>query len=295
MYFKAFYHLINRKQFIIFKIFIIMEAQKVLNTDLIDIVFEGRNKQYGAYSLRKDYQKNVKKALFVGALAISFSISAPLLYSKIMSNANLSKAEEKVVNITMTEVEIEHTPPPIPPPPPKQVQPPSQTTVKYMPPVVKPDDLVQKEELPIPPKESENAGVEKVNGTGIQPIDEIPVKETPLTEVIVPKEDNGVCQVVEQQAEFQGGTTELMKYLRDNIKYPAIARDGTIQGRVVLRFVIEKDGSVNGITVLKSVHELLDKEAIRVVKSMPSWKAGKQGGRNVRSYFTLPVNFKLEG
>ncbi len=271
-----------------------MEAQKVLNTDLIDIVFEGRNKQYGAYSLRKDYQKNVKKALFVGALAISFSMSAPLLYSKIMSSANLLKVEEKVVTIKITDVEIEHTPPPIPPPPPKEVQAPSQTTVKYMPPVVKPDELVQKEELPIPPKESEHAGTDDTKGTGIQPLEDVIEKVTPPTEVVMPKEDNGVHQTVEQQAEFPGGTTELVKYLRDNISYPTIARDGTIQGRVVLRFVVEKDGSVNGITVLKSVHDLLDKEAIRVVKSMPSWKAGKQGGRNVRSYFVLPVNFKLE-
>jgi periplasmic protein TonB len=273
-----------------------MEAQKVLNTDLLDIIFEGRNKQYGAYLLRKDYQNNVRKALVVGALAVLSSMAAPLIYSKIMSNINLSKPTENVVNVKFTDMNISD-PVPLPPsPPPKKVPPPQQATIKYMPPVVKPDGQVQKEEPPVPPTGQTQAATETQDASsptiGVPTTTEIP-KEAPPVEV--PKEDTEVYQVVEQQAEFPGGTTELMKYLRDNIKFPAIARENGIQGRVVLKFVVEKDGSVNGITVLKSIHELLDKEAIRVVKSMPSWKAGKQGGRNVRSYFTLPVSFKLEG
>ena len=273
-----------------------MEPQKVLNTDLLDIIFEGRNKQYGAYFLRRNYQKNVRKALIVGALAVLFFMSAPLVYSKIMSSINPPKVAMNKVEVNLDDIKIEDAPPPPPPPPPpKEVPPPPQATVKYVPPVVKPDEQVQKEEPPVPPPGPTQAANKTEEGTGkveVPTTVDVPVVAPPVE---TPKEDTEVYQVVEQQAEFPGGTTELMKFLRDNIKYPAIARENGIQGRVVLKFVVEKDGSVNGITVLKSIHELLDKEAIRVVKSMPGWKAGKQGGRNVRSYFTLPVSFKLEG
>ena len=274
-----------------------MEPQKVLNADLLDIIFEGRNKQYGAYFLRKTYQKNVRKALIIGALGVMFFMSAPLLYSKIMSSINPPKPKMTSTEVKLEDIELpkDNLPPP-PPPPPKEIPPPPQATVKYVPPVVKPDAEVKKEEPPIPPQGDDKAGQEKKDGSG-----EIKTPDAPAEVAVVappveaPKEDNEVYQVVEQQAEFPGGTTELMKYLYSNIKYPAIARENGIQGRVVLKFVVEKDGTVNGITVLKGIHELLDKEAIRVVKSMPGWKAGKQGGRNVRSYFTPPVSFKLEG
>ena len=273
-----------------------MEPQKVLNTDLLDIIFEGRNKSYGAYLLRKTYEKNVRKALIIGALGVLFFMSAPLLYSKIMSSINPPKKALQTTEVKLDDIKIEDAPPPPPPPPPpKEIPPPPQATVKYVPPVVKPDEQVQKEEPPVPPPGPTQAANKTEEGSGkvvVPETQEVP-KEAPPVEA--PKEDNEVYQVVEQQAEFPGGQTELMKYLRDNIKFPAIARENGIQGRVVLKFVVEKDGNVNGITILKGVHELLDKEAIRVVKSMPSWKAGKQGGRNVRSYFTLPVSFKLEG
>ena len=103
-----------------------------------------------------------------------------------------------------------------------------------------------------------------------------------------------IYQVVEQQAVFMGGISELMKYIDSNKKYPAIAVENGIQGRVVLKFIVEKDGSLSDIKILKGVHELLDKEAIRVVKAMPNWTPGKQSGQTVRSYFTLPISFKLE-
>ena len=102
-------------------------------------------------------------------------------------------------------------------------------------------------------------------------------------------------QVVEQQAEFPDGQAALFKWLSQNIKYPAVARENNIQGKVILRFIVEKDGTVNGVTVLRGTNDLLDKEAVRVVKDMPKWKPGKQRGNAVRSYFTLPVVFKLEG
>jgi protein TonB len=102
-----------------------------------------------------------------------------------------------------------------------------------------------------------------------------------------------VFDVVEQQPEFPGGTTALMKFLNDNLNYPVVAQENGIKGRVTLKFVVSRDGSVGNIQVLKGVDPSLDKEAVRVVQSMPKWIPGKQNGKNVNVWFTLPVNFTL--
>ena len=127
-----------------------MEAQKVLQTDLLDIVFEGRNKNYGAYALRQSYEKNVKKAMFIGTLAVAFFAGAPFVYSKIMSNLLIAKPEERTVVIETKNIEIlkEKI---IVPPPPKEVKLPPQNTSIYVPPVVKIDDEVKNEVPPTPP------------------------------------------------------------------------------------------------------------------------------------------------
>ena len=269
-----------------------MEAQKVLQTDLLDIVFEGRNKNYGAYALRQNYEKNVKKAMFIGTLAVAFFAGAPFVYSKIMSNLLVAKPEERTITIETKNIEIPKEKI-IVPPPQKEVKLPPQNTSIYVPPVVKIDDEVKNEVPPTPPVGNTVAGTENKSGSGDKNTPETPAASEAAPIINEPAEDV-LFTVVEQQAEFPGGVTELMKYLRDNIKYPTIARESNISGRVVLRFVVEKDGKVSNIIVLKSVHNLLDTEAIRVTKAMQNWNAGKQGGRNVRSYFTLPVNFKLE-
>ena len=269
-----------------------MEAQKVLQADLLDIVFEGRNKNYGAYTLRRNYEKNVKKAMFIGTLAVAFFAGAPFVYSKIMSNLLVVKPEKTTTIFVMKDIEIPKEEIVVPPPP-KEVKPPQATQI-YMPPVVKIDnDVPDDAPPPTPPTGNVQAATKTTDDTGPMTVPIVDIPPTPTIVEPTPISDEPVT-TVEQQAEFPGGITELMKYLRDNLRYPEIARDAAIQGRVVLRFVVEKDGSVSNISILKSIHELLDKEAIRVTKGMKNWSPGKQGGRSVRSYFTLPVNFKLE-
>ena len=108
-------------------------------------------------------------------------------------------------------------------------------------------------------------------------------------------EEETVFQVVEQQPEFPGGMKAMMKYLQDNINYPRISRDNNSQGRAFIRFVVNADGSIQGVEVLKSSGDIyLDKEAVRVVESMPKWSPGKQAGKPVRVFFTLPVVFRLQ-
>ncbi len=108
-------------------------------------------------------------------------------------------------------------------------------------------------------------------------------------------EEETIYQVVEQQPEFPGGMQALMKYLRDNINYPRISRDNNSQGKTYVNFVVNTDGSIQDVEVMKSSGDVyLDKEAVRVVKTMPKWNPGKQAGKAVRVRFTLPVVFRLQ-
>ena len=118
---------------------------------------------------------------------------------------------------------------------------------------------------------------------------------TVTPEETAPEEDTRVFDVVEQMPQFPGGDAALMEYISKNIKYPVIAEENGIQGRVVCQFVVERDGSVSDVRVVRSVDPALDKEAIRVIKAMPKWTPGRQNGAPVRTKFTLPVTFRLQG
>ncbi len=107
-------------------------------------------------------------------------------------------------------------------------------------------------------------------------------------------EEEQIFQVVEEMPSFPGGDAECMRFLNKNIKYPTIAQENGIQGRVILQFVVNKDGSIVDVTIARSVDPYLDKEAVRVVKMMPKWKPGKQRGKPVRVKYTLPVMFRLQ-
>ncbi|MEE1176133.1 MAG: energy transducer TonB, partial [Paludibacteraceae bacterium] len=108
-----------------------------------------------------------------------------------------------------------------------------------------------------------------------------------------PEEEEQIFQVVENQPEFPGGMAELMKFLQKNMKYPTICQEQGIQGRVIVSFVVNKDGSIEQVEVLSGVHERLDAEAVRVVELMPTWTPGQMQGHAVRTKFNLPVTFRL--
>ena len=120
------------------------------------------------------------------------------------------------------------------------------------------------------------------------------IVNAPVAAPVVEEEDNVVFQVVETMPSFPGGDADLFKFLSTNVKYPVIAQENGIQGRVICQFVVNKDGTIVDVEVVRSVDPSLDKEAIRVIKSMPKWSPGKQRGKPVRVKYTLPVNFKLQ-
>jgi protein TonB len=205
------------------------------------------------------------------------------------------KDETMDANVKMDMTQIDLTPPTEknePPPPPPPPPPPVAETIKFTPPVIKDD---AKEEEPPPPQEKvaeTNVGTVTQAGTG--------------EDVVVPGDGAGtgpveekapeIFTVVEQMPEFPGGPAEMMKYIQKNIHYPEMAKEAGIQGKCFVKFVVEPDGTISNVEVLKGVSggSDCDKEAVRVVKSMPKWSAGKQNGRAVRVWFNLPIVFRLQ-
>ena len=120
-----------------------------------------------------------------------------------------------------------------------------------------------------------------------------PPEEVKIVAIEKPKEEE-IFTAVEQNPEFPGGTSEMYKYLGQNIKYPAAAQRANVSGRVFVKFVVEKDGSIGKVEVLKGIGFGCDEEAIRVIKSMPKWNPGRQNGKNVRVFYNMPVVYKLD-
>ena len=251
-----------------------------------ELVFEDRNKAYGAYDLRRNHNRSVAFAVLITGATFLLAVSIPAIMDWINN-----KMEEVEVPIDNTIVDLT-APPPIDesePPPPPPPPPPVMETVKFTPPVVTDDEVID-EPPPLQTEETPQISTETVEGTG--------------DEIIIPEETGpGVVEavietpltIVEQMPTFPGGEQEMMKYIQKNVSYPQMEKEGQIQGTCYVTFVVEKDGSITDVKVLRGVSggPGCDKEAMRVVKSMPNWKAGKQNGREVRVQFNLPIKFIL--
>jgi protein TonB len=244
-----------------------------------DIVFEIRNQQYGAYLLRKNYNRNVIISLFIGILILSTAVIAPYLSAKVSEFSQ--KRAERQVEIKMENLDkpIEQVAPPPPPPPADMVQ-----AQKYIPPVVV--DTVKPEEVSRL-MTADEAQTEVTNEE---------VVETREIKVEVQEED-AVAEpfyVVEEMPMFIGGPLELQKYLAEHTQYPEVAKENNIQGRVIVKFCVTPKGGVDQVSILKGVDPELDKEAIRVVNTLPAFRPGKQGGMAVPVWFVVPINFQIK-
>lgn len=266
-----------------------------MNTSLDEIVFEGRNKAYGAYALRLNYAHNVKKAFFAGIALFSVMIYLP----KALSSLTPEKKTDISVIGEFSDFTIEQKEPEIYTPPPPAEEAPVQKQVRFLPPEVVTDVA---EESPPPAIETlENAQISSQNVEGEDFRDDIVV---PPSETIQPSKgssigaesviDNTVHLHVEQQPEFDGGQEALSKFLSRHIKYPPQAARAGIQGRVIVQFTVMPDGTIADISTVKGIGFGCDEEAERVIRLMPPWRPGKQAGRAVRVRFTLPVHFALQ-
>jgi protein TonB len=247
-----------------------------------DIVFESRNKEYGAYSLRKKYSRNVILSLLIGVIIMATAIITPYLNAKALENR--SKRAERMVELKMENLDQPNetvVPPPPPPPPPQDVV----QQAKYVPPVVvdsvKPEEQVQL-------MTADEAQVEVKNEEVVE------VVEQPKEEVQEAEAEPEPFVVVEEMPLFPGGDAALLAYIREHTQYPEVAKENNIQGRVVVRFCVTSKGGVNQVSVLKGVDPELDAEAIRVVNTLPAFKPGKQGGKPVPVWYSVPITFTLK-
>ena len=247
-----------------------------------DIVFENRNKEYGAYKLRKKYNRNVIISLITGLVLMSTAIITPYLNAKAAENK--AKRSERQVEIKMENLDqpTETVAPPLPPPPPPQdvVQ-----QAKYIPPVVV--DSVKPEET-IQLMTADQAQVEVQNE---EVVEEVQVVAEEVQEDVDEAEP---FYVVEEMPMFPGGDAAIQKYIGDNVIYPEVAKENNIQGRVIVKFCVTPTGGVDQVSVLKGVDPELDVEVVRVVKTLPKFKPGKQGGKPVPVWYTIPINFQLK-
>lgn len=264
----------------------------LFKNEWLDVVFASKNKQYGAYQLRKANGSTTTRALIIASVLYVIFFFAPQIYALV---ADLAPEEE---NLVQTEVVIVE-PPPVDPttPPPVNIEPPPPqiSEIKFPPPEVKPDNQVRDEE---PPKlvelQKANPGQRTIEG---DPDAEIviaaPVGEGPKQAAVV--EDNKVYDYVslEVMPEYPGGINAFRKYIGDNLRYPPIAQENNFTGTVHVEFFIEKDGSISNVTVARKVGQGLDEEAIRVIKASKKWTPGIQNGKEVRVRYSVPVAFKL--
>lgn len=270
----------------------------LISNEWTDLVFQGRNQQYGAYVLRKGTSKrNLFSIIFVIVVAViaflAISLNKMIQANKKVENTQaveLSQlAEKKEAKKKEKEVvKIE----------PERVVEKVKSSIKFTAPVIKKDEEV-KEEDQIDLNKIENTnttigaftveGNDEVGGEVLKAKEEIAQPEPPKHE-----DENKVFDVVEQPPSFPGGMAALQAYLRDNIKYPVVAAENGIEGRVIVQFVVGKDGSISNVVVARSADASLDKEAVRVVKAMPKWTPGKQNGTTVNVKYTCPVTFRLQ-
>lgn len=263
-----------------------------------DIIFEGRNQAYGAYALRRGTAKRYNIALICIVVAIIAIVGAAGLY-QLASAGRDDVAMTEVTQVSrLKPAEVKQKDKVVKIEKPQEIQQ-VKSSVKFTAPVIKKDEEVDEKETLKTQDELMNAkgsvSIADVQGNNedgadIADLKQIVVEAPPEEKVVEEK----VFDVVEQMPDFPGGMSALMQYLGKHIKYPVVAEENGIQGRVIVTFVVEKNGSITDVQVIKSVDPSLDKEAVRVVKSMPHWIPGKQNGSAVRVKYTLPVTFRLQ-
>lgn len=259
-----------------------------------ELIFQDKNKEYGAYKMRSESPKrhNWAMAIVVILAIIGFSIPKLIEFAtpekkEVMTEVTvLSKLDEAEVK----DDEIKKLEPIAPPPPALK------SSIKFTAPVIKKDEEVRDEDEIKSQEEITNTkiaisiadvkGNDELNGKDIADLKEV------ITQASVEEEKPYVA--VEQMPQFPGGDAELLSYIAKNLHYPTIAQENGVQGKVYIRFVVSATGVVKDVQVLKSLDPYCDKEAIKVIKSLPNWIPGKQNGKNVPVYYTVPITFKLQ-
>ncbi|MGE5400631.1 MAG: energy transducer TonB [Ignavibacteriales bacterium] len=264
------------------------------NVDLNEIVFTGKNKEYGAYLLRKLYAKHLTIAVWIAIIVFVLGTTAPVIISYVKPKDEIKVNRKKVVTITD-----------LAPPPSidekkviEQVEapPPLKSTIKFLPPVVKPDDQVTDEYIPtVEELHNVDPGAKTQEGqAGGVDYSLIEVQDAPKQDIVKEEVKEEAFTFVEEMPSYPEGEEGLLMFIRENVVYPEIAKRAQVEGKVMVEFVVEKDGNISNVRVVKGIGAGCDEEAVRVCKLLGRFRPGKQNGKPVRVRMTIPFQFKLQ-
>ncbi len=270
-----------------------MDANKILSSDLLDLLFEGRNKDYGAYELRKTYNRRITGALIITASVALLALLGSVLASSLKSD-NKENLDIKEVTIQDLKQE-EDKPEPPPPPPPKPPEPPKIEMTKFTPPKIVKDEEV--EEPPPVVEELKETKIAEVSQEGIK--DEgiaTPVEIDQGKQVIEEKkeeDENKIFEKVEIEASFKGGEGAWRKYLERNLNPNTPVDNGAPEGTytVWVQFIVDKSGNISDVKALSNHGYGMEEEAVKIIRKGPAWVAAIQNGRPVKAYRKQPITF----
>lgn len=274
-----------------------MDINKILNADILDIIFEGRNKLYGAYELRKTYNQRLLKSLVAMGLLLLIIFGGSMLANIV--GKQKGSATVDVLDTEMAEIKKDEPPPPPPPPPPPTPPPPPEINqVKFVPPKIVKDELVKPEDKIEEIKEDQAISTKTVESDNKTQIVQAPIEDNSKA-VEVPKADDDEGKIftkVEVDASFPGGETAWRRYLERNLDANTPIDNGAPEGtyRVIVRFIVAKDGSVSDVQPETNFGYGMEAEAVKIIKKGPKWTPAIQNGRSVSAYRRQPVTFIVQ-
>ena len=272
-----------------------MDINKILSADILDIVFEGRNKQYGAYDLRKTYDSRIKKALLItGGLIVLIFLGS--IFANIIGKNKTDQIE--VLDTQMAEIKKNEPPPVVPPPPPKAPPPPEINQIKFTPPKIVKDEEVKPDEKIEEIKEDQVISNKTVESDNKVAIVQAPVEDKGTQVVEAPKSDDEdkIFTKVENEAAFPGGEAAWRRYLEKNLNASTPVDNGAPEGtyQVIVRFIVSKDGSISDVQAESKHGYGMEDEAVKIIKKGPKWQPALQNGRNVNAYRRQPITFVVQ-
>ena len=264
------------------------------SSEWCDFVFAGKNKSYGAYRMREASTKRHLLAFLIVVIFAAFVAYLPTLIENVTPKKNHTqmidvtqlsdlKLEEQVKEQNL--IQQQSAPPP----------PPLKSTIRFTPPVITDEKIDDDQQMrSMDDLKETNLQISIADVTGTDEEGAVDIQDLQEHKVAIEEKVEKPYEVVEQMPQFPGGQIELLKFINDAIRYPVIAQENGIQGRVIIRFVVTATGEVSDVQVVRGLDAACDREAVRVVKSLPRWIPGKQNGRNVPVYYTLPVVYRLQ-
>ncbi len=275
-----------------------MEAEKLRYADVLDIIFEGKNKEYGAYELRKTYNKRMTTAIIGMLILLGVGAGAYFVANSIKPDDSALKINVQDVQLEDIKTEQPREEEPPPPPPPKPPDPPKVEMAKFTPPKIVKDEEVKEDERPPEVEKLEDVKIALVNQEGVKDEGLVgPPVETHGTGVVeapkkVEEDWDRTFTKVEIESEYPGGLAAWRRYLERTLRYPTYAQDNEIQGVVVIEFIVDREGNVSDVKAISGPEELRD-EAVRVIKRSGKWTPAEQNGRKVKSVKKQPIVFQL--